>query len=180
MTYSENASGVIDKTLIALSVELCLEHDPAYIDCANNSVTSPNFSLNAAVNLEKSRKGLEWLRDLPHPKELRPVIDYLVKQLSLSVWMEDAKFRYYSTSDAAVLKQKPAGLYAPPSCPDVFKKLDEAKTKEEKFQVVWHDWHNCVLDATRDKMGTYPLNSWQSFLQDFGIEEKYTEEGPPD
>ena len=75
-------------------VGACLENQPAYTDCANNPPLSPNFFRNASVNLEKSHKGLAWLQNLPHPKELQPVIDYLFKNLSASVAVEDAKFRY--------------------------------------------------------------------------------------
>jgi hypothetical protein len=62
----------------------------------------------------------------------------------------------------------------------MFKELNEAKTKKEKYELVWHDWQNCVLAAARDKFGTYPVNSWKTFLQNYGIDEKYIEEGPPD
>jgi hypothetical protein len=178
-TQSSDAGGVVDKTLIAIPIEGCIKEDPAYIDCDNNSVTSPNFLRNSSVNLEKDHKGLAWLQNLPHPKELQPVVDYLVKQVSTSVWVEDARFRYYSTWGANVLKQKPAGLDAAPSCPDAFKELGEAKTKAEKYLVVYQTWQNCLNTASR-KNETHPLSSWKSFLKNLGIQEKYTEQFPDD
>lgn len=175
MTRSANAGAVFDKTLIALPIEFCPTDDPAYAGCYNNVISSPHFLANASINLEKSRKGLAWLQSLPHPKELQPVIDYLVKQLSTSISIEDAKFRYFSTWDVTILKGKLAGLDDAPSCPDVFKELNAAKSKEEKYNVVAHDWLSCVLNAARYKKGTYPLNSWKAFAQDFTIQEKYVE-----
>jgi len=175
MTRSANAGAVFDKTLIALPIEFCPTDDSAYSNCYNNVISSPQFLANASINLEKSRKGLAWLQSLPHPKELQPVIDYLVRQLSVSISIEDARFRYFSTWDVNILKGKLAGLDATPSCPDAFKELNDAKSKEEKYNVVAHDWLSCVLNAARHKKETYPLNSWKAFAQNFAIQEKYVE-----
>jgi len=179
-TASSSDPRGIDKFLTALSLELCLDNQPAYTDCANNHPLSPNFFRNASVNLEKSRKGLAWLQNLPHPKELQPVIDYLLKNLSSSVAVEDAEFRYYSTWNVDVLKQASARLGASPACSATLKKIETTTSHDEKYQLVWHDWHNCVLTATRTPNEIYPLNAWNSFLKAFGIQEKYYEDGPPD
>lgn len=170
----------IDKILTALDLERCPENQPAYTNCANNPPLSPNFFRNASVNLEKNHKGLAWLQNLPHPKELQPVIDYLLKNLSASVAVEDTKFRYYSSWDVTVLKKTTADLGASSACSTTFQKLDAATSNEEKYQLVSHDWHNCVLSATHPSNEIYPLNSWNSFLKSSAIQEKYFEAAPPD
>jgi len=170
----------IDKFLTALGLELCLADQPAYTDCSNNAPLSTNFFRNASVNLDKNRKGLAWLKDLPHPKELQPVIDYLLKRLSMSVAVEDARFRYYSSWDLDVLRKTSADLGASSACFKTFEKINAATSNEEKYQVVWHDWQNCVLSATHTSNEIYPLKSWNSFLQAFAIKENYHEDGPPD
>jgi hypothetical protein len=179
-TAQSSEPRAIDKFLTALPLELCPEDQPAYTDCSNNAPLSQNFFRNASVNLEKSHKGLAWLQSLPHPKELQSVIDYLVKNLSASVAVEDAKFRYYSTWDISVLKQATGALGASSACSAAFQKIDAATTHEEKYKAVWHDWHNCVLTAARTPNEIYPLKAWHSFLKAFDIQEKYYEEGPPD
>jgi hypothetical protein len=176
---SSDARG-IDKFLTAIPLELCVETQPAYTGCANNLPLSPNFFRNASVNLEKSHKGLAWLQNLPHPKELQPVIDYLLKHLAASVAVEDAKFRYYSSWDVGGLKEATAALGASQACSETFKKLNAATSNAEKYQLVWHDWHNCALSAAHTSNEIYPLNSWNSFLKAFAIQEKYIEEGPHD
>jgi hypothetical protein len=170
----------IDKFLTALALEICLADQPAYTDCSHNAPLSTNFFRNASVNLDKNRKGLAWLQDLPHPEELQPVIDYLLKRLSTSVAMEDARFRYYSSWDLDVLRKTSADLRASSACSKTLEKINAATSNEEKYQVVWRDWQNCVLSATHTSNEIYPLKSWNSFLQAFAIKENYHEDGPPD
>jgi hypothetical protein len=169
---------VRDKRLLAVPLENCSKDDAAYTSCQASDISSPNFLHNAEVNLGKARRGLAWLQHLDHPKELQPVIDYLLHGLEVSVWMDEIQFRYYTTWDERVLKEAHEGIDSFRLCPDVFKKLETTSSKEEKYRIVRFDWASCMVGAASRRLGSYPTESWKSFLQTYGIKEHYMEKGP--
>jgi hypothetical protein len=56
--------------------------------------------------------------------------------------------------------------------------LETATLKEEKYGIVRFDWANCMVRAADRHLGRYPTNSWNAFLQAYGVTEHYTEKGP--
>jgi hypothetical protein len=170
---------VKDKGLLAVPLENCSKDDAAYTSCQANDISSPNFLHNAEINLEKARRGLAWLHHLDHPKELQAVIDYLLRGLEASVWIEEVQFRYYTTWDERVLEEPHEGIDSVRLCPDAFKKLVEtASSKEQKYQIVRFDWASCMVGVASRRLGNYPTESWKAFLQTYGIKEHYMEKGP--
>ena len=169
---------VVDKAFIALPLELCIAHDPAYSHCEGNNIDAPNFLRNAKTNLEKSRQGLMWLRQLDYPKELQPVVKFLDEYLELSLWTEETRFNYYSTWDENVLKAVHEDIDPVQVCPQTFQKLETASSKEEKYRTVRLDWSNCMTKAINHQAGSYPINSWNNFLKSYGITERHEERGP--
>jgi len=172
---------VVDKSFMALPLELCIANDPAYSRCEENGIDGPNFLRNAKVNLEKSRRGLKWLQNLDYPKQLQPVVRFLLDGLVSSLWIEETRFKYYSTWDENVLKEAHDGIDPAQLCPDIFRKLETANSKEEKYSTVRFDWANCI-GAGNHKLGLYPypISSWNAFLQAYGITEHFEMKGPPD
>ena len=169
---------VHDKALVPLPLELCLKDQPAYTNCDQNEVGSPNFLRNASVNLEKSKRGLVWLRGLQYPKELEPVIAFLERNLAFSLSIEESTFKYYSTWDDKALTETQDDVHPGALCPDVLKSLRAAKTEKEKYAIVRTQWAPCVAQPTLRGLGQYPTDAWNKFLQDYGIKETYKEKGP--
>lgn len=171
---------VVDKSFMALPLELCIANDPAYSRCEENGIDGPNFLRNAKVNLEKSRRGLKWLQNLDYPKQLQPVVKFLLDGLVSSLWIEETRFKYYSTWDENTLKEAHDGIDPAQLCPDIFRKLETANSKEEKYSTVRFDWANCMVKAIHRKLGPYPIGSWNAFLQAYAITEHFEMKGPPD
>src|SRR5579885_2343883 len=59
-----------NKSLVPLPLDRCIPSDPAYSACPASSPDSARHIQNAEVNLERSRRGLQWLRTTSHPPEL--------------------------------------------------------------------------------------------------------------
>lgn len=169
---------VVNKLLIALPLELCIANDPAYSNCAKNDVSTPNFLRNAEINLRKSRRGLASLEHLDVPSELEPVFKFLQEGLALSLWIEETRFRYYTTWDENILKAEHAGIDPAQLCQETFQKLNAANSKEQKYEIVRFDWANCMVRAVNRKLGQYPTDSWNAFLKAYGISEHYEMKGP--
>ncbi len=169
---------IVDKVFLALPLELCIASDPAYSHCEANNIGGPNFLRNAKVNLGKGRGGLKWLQNLDYPKELQPVVKFLLDGLALSLWIEETRFKYYSTWNEGVLKGVHDGIDPVQLCLETFRKLEAASSKEEKYRITRFDWANCIVKAIHRQLGSYPVQSWNAFLQTHGITERYEQKGP--
>jgi hypothetical protein len=168
----------INKVFLALPLELCIASDPAYSHCEENNIGGPNFLRSAKINLEKGRRGLKWLQNLDYPKELQPVIKFLLERLALSLWTEETRFKYYSAWDESVLKGVHDGIDPMQICAETFRKLKAASSEEEKYRIVRFDWANCMIKAIDHRLNSYPINSWNAFLQSYGITEHYEQKSP--
>lgn len=168
----------VDKAFVALPLELCVAGDPAYSHCQENGITGPNFLRNAKTNIEKSRSGLTRLQHLEYPEELQPVVRFLESSLELSLWIEETRFRYYYTWDEAALKSIHEDIDSAKLCPDTFRKLEAASSKEERYQIARIDWANCMVKAFDHKLGSYPIDAWNDFLRSHVITERYEAKSP--
>jgi hypothetical protein len=169
---------VVDKMFFALPLELCMANDPAYSHCEANSIGGPNFLHNAKVNLERSQRGLKSLQNQEYPNQLQPVVKFLLDGLAFSLRIEEARFRYYSTWDENVLKEAHDEIDPVQLCPDIFRKLEGANSKEEKYGIMRIDWANCMITSGSHKLGLYPISSWNAFLKTYDITEHFEMKGP--
>jgi hypothetical protein len=169
---------VVDKSFFALPLELCIANDPAYSHCGANSIGGPNFLRNAKVNLQKSRRGLKSLQNQEYPNQLPPVVKFLLDGLAFSLWIEETRFRYYSTWDENVLKEAHGDINPVQLCPNIFRKLEGANSKEEKYGIVKVEWANCMITSGNHKLGLYPVSSWNAFLKAYDITEHFEMKGP--
>jgi hypothetical protein len=170
---------VVNKSFFSLNLELCDPAEVVYVHCEANDVRGPNFLHNAEINIKKSKRGLAWLQSLEGPKELEPVMKFLMDGLKFSIQSEETRLRYYSTWDENVLKESHDGIDPAAVCSETFHSLHEATSEEEKYGIVAHTWANCVNNAVPQKLGTYPIASWNAFLHIYGIAESFKEIGPP-
>lgn len=171
-------NGTIDKSFLALPLELCTKDDPAYVPCGQRDIRAPNFLKNAQVNLQKTRNGLAWLQHLSYPEELEPVAEFLQAGLLSSLWVQETRFKYYTSWDEKILKEAHEGLEPALACKEIFEKLASVRTKIEEYGVVRHDWSNCVNHASKNRLGHYPIAAWNSFLKAYGMTERYKDIGP--
>jgi hypothetical protein len=148
----------------------------------------PNFLRNANVNVQKSRRGLEWLQHLQYPEQLRPVGKFLLDGLAFSLRIEEKRLEYYWTWDENRLREFSGDIHPGQLCPETCKNLERAKSesapskgaqfKEERYRIVRFEWANCMLKAMDKKLGYYPISSWNAFLSTHRIAEHYQEKGP--
>ena len=171
---------VPDKHFSALPLERCITGDPAYSKCEtqDKDAAGSTFLQNAEVNVQKSKRGLSWLQHLDHPSELNSVANFLERWLSASIWMEEARLKYYSSWDERTLKEVHDGVDPGETCSDIFTRLADERSKEEKYRIVRFDWANCVLKAFDRKIGPYPVSEWNAFLKAYGITEAYKQKSP--
>lgn len=164
--------------LVFLSpLELCLEGDPEYGDCGTWDIHAPNFLLNAQVNLKKSSQSLDFLRRLSYPQELRPVVNYLDKNVSFYLCVDQTRLDFYKSWNADLLKRTCQGIDPQLECPSVLAALPRAGSLQERYEFARYEWHNCLNGAFRSLVGEYPIGAWQHFLRTHGLKEELIEPG---
>jgi len=169
---------VRDKVFIAPRLEGCIDNDSRYRPCGTRDLHDPHYFANAEINIQEAERQLSLLDKGRYPKQLEPVVKHLRRSLSFSLWMEQARLEYYKTWDIDVLKRGYGDFEPATSCAKIFRRLESAASRDEKYSLVSFGWYNCVLDGTRSQFGRYPMEAWLEFLKDFGIDEQYTEDFP--
>lgn len=156
---------------LAPSLQLCSAGDPEYVACGTRNLHATNFFRNAEVNLKRGRKSLDFLNSLKYPNELKPVITYLQKSLSFSLWTEETLYEFYKSWDTNILRKKHNDLDAQLLCPSILKDIDVATSKQSKYDLARSKWSNCLNDVFRTRLGNYPVQDWTKFVAAYGIEE---------
>ena len=164
---------------VAPRLERCVVGDPAYLDCRNRSPQSANFLWNARVNLERGGAALTQLRGLRPPAELEPVVSWLQRSLTFSLWLEETKLEFFRTGDVAVLRQRYEDVDPARDCGAVITDVARAGSPDAQFDLVVLRWHNCVNNQFRRKLGEYPIHAWKKFLAAWRINERVVEIVPP-
>jgi hypothetical protein len=163
---------------VAPRLELCVVDDAAYLDCGARTPDAKNFLWNARVNLERGARALRELAALRYPAELDPVVGWLRRSLAFSLWVEETRLDYYRTWDVATLARRYEDVDPAAACPVPLTALRRATSREERHHLAAHDWHNCVNEAFRRRLGGYPLEAWERFLDAHAIRERTTERLP--
>lgn len=161
-------------TAVAPRLERCVVDDPAYLDCGSRTPAAPNFLWNARVNVARglaTRAGLERLRV---PDELVPVVAWLLRSLAFSLWLEETRLDFHTTGRAEALARRYEDVDPARACGDVMKEIAAAGAVEQ-HELAALQWHNCVNDAYRGKLGEYPRSAWDRFLAARGIVERVIE-----
>lgn len=156
---------------LAPQLELCIANDPAYRDCGTRDIRTEAFYVNAQINLNRGRQALGFLTTVPHPTELKAVVDYLKRSLGFSLWLQETRFEFYTHWNTAVLKRSFEGIGALSLCPSALTEIEVARSQLEQYQLARSDWQNCLNSEFRDRLGAYPLSAWHRFLITYGIEE---------
>jgi hypothetical protein len=160
---------------VAPRLERCVVGDPAYLDCRTRSPQSPSFLWNARVNLERGNAALTHLRGLRTPPELEPVVTWLQRSLTFSLWLEETKLEFFRSGDVAVLRRSYEDVDPGRDCGPVITEIARAPSPDAQFDLVVLRWHNCVNNQFRRKLGEYPLPAWKRFLSAWRINERVVE-----
>jgi hypothetical protein len=177
-TGIEVNNDVRDKVIIAPRLERCIDNDSRYRSCGTRDLHDPHYFASAEINIQEAERQLSVLDNGRYPKQLEPVVKHLRRSLSFSLWIEQTRLEYYKTWDIEVLRRGYGNFEPAISCAKIFRQLDSAASRDEKYFLVSFGWYNCVLDGTRSQFGRYPMEAWREFLTDFGIDEQYTEDFP--
>jgi hypothetical protein len=164
---------------VAPRLERCVVGDPAYLDCRSRSPQSANFLWNARVNLDRGGAALTQLRSLRAPTELEPVVTWLQRSLTFSLWLEETKLEFFRSGDLAVLRRRYEDVDPGRDCSGVINDIAGAGSPDNQFDLVVLRWHNCVNNQYRGKLGEYPLPAWKRFLASWRINERVVEMLPP-
>jgi hypothetical protein len=159
-------------------LERCVVGDAAYLDCRGRSPQSPTFLWNARVNLERGGAALNHLRGLRSPPELEPVVTWLQRSLSFSLWLEETKLEFFRTADVAVLRRGYEDIDPGRDCGPIIGDIARAGSADAQFDLVALRWHNCVNSQYRRKLGEYPMPAWKRFLSAWRIKERVVETVP--
>ena len=160
---------------VAPRLERCVVDDAAYLDCRSRSPQSASFLWNARVNLERGAAALTHLRSLRVPAELEPVVTWLQRSLTFSLWLEETKLEFFRTGDVAVLRRRYEDVDPGRDCGPIITDVARAGSPDAQFDLVVVRWHNCVNNQYRRKLGEYPLPAWNRFLAAWRINERVVE-----
>ena len=163
---------------VAPRLERCVVGDPAYLDCRTRSPQSPSFLWNARVNLERGGAALTHLRELQTPPELAPVVTWLQRSLTFSLWLEETKLEFFRTGAVAVLQRRYEDVDPSRDCEAIINGVGRAASADAQFDLVVLHWHNCVNHQFRRKLGEYPMSAWTRFLAAWRINERLVEALP--
>ena len=163
---------------VAPRLERCVVDDPAYLDCRTRSPQSPSFLWNARINLERGNAALGHVRSLPAPPELEPVVSWLQRSLTFSLWLEETKLEFFRASDVAVLRRPYEDVDPARDCGGTITDIARAGSPDAQFDLVVLRWHNCVNNQYRRKLGEYPIPAWKRFLAAWRINERVVEAFP--
>lgn len=160
---------------VAPRLERCVTDDPAYLDCRTRSPQSPSFLWNARVNLERGNAALAQLRGLPAPPELEPVVTWLQRSLTFSLWLEETKLEFFRTGEVAALRRRYEDVEPTRDCAAIIDDIGRAGSPDAQFDLVVLRWHNCVNNQYRRRLGEYPMPAWKRFLSAWRIRERVVE-----
>ncbi len=160
--------------LYSFWLEMCIDGDPEYLKCGSRDLDDPNFLANAQVNLRKSRRILQELDRVSHPKELAGAVKYLRETLAFSLWIEERRLDFIKTGDLSILEQNYGQLSGKQVCPQVLAEIRATASDRAKWNLIQYKWHNCMNLAFLDQQGfggNYLRDEWKRFLDAYGIEE---------
>lgn len=181
-------------------LEECVANDPQYFPCGSRDIKDPNFFKNVEVNLKLSKNAMKYLDGLNDIAVLKPAVEFYKKELSFYIWLNETRLNFYKSWDTNVLKQKYGDIDPMKEAQDVIKRIEQAKSKEEKYNLAKYDWHNKLNNVFRkndeilykccreDYFGKEykdtpfanyspePLKPWKDFLKQYDIKEEIIDE----
>jgi hypothetical protein len=158
----------IDKGPLLPWLEVC---NPGYAACYH-PILNASFLRNANLNLTKGKQEIEELRRMSVPAALEPVKQHFLENMEFQLALHQSRYNYLKSGDVQQLRkllcdQCPCGQQED----TLIHSLKTALTGATKLARS-NDWYNEVWQC-RNPKSKYPLEAWQQFLTQFGIQEKY-------
>ncbi len=134
--------------------------------------TSP-FFINAEKVLAYGRNEIKMLQSEKLPPVLEPGRSYLLRYLHFSLTVGELRFSYIKTGETKSLVEM---LCQYCSCKSeanqkLVKELGEHSSIAARTKISLYSWYNTVLLCFNSQSGTYPVEVWKQFLQQYGIQE---------
>ncbi len=158
--------------LIPRQLEMCVAGDPRYRDCGSRDIEAPHFLSNGEVNLAEGRKELDRVLQLVVPVELQPALSWLRRSVAFSLALAERKAQFAKTQVVDVLKLPIEGLDPQATCGKQLGEVERAPDRRARWRVVSFAWHNCMIEASANRLGEFPAAPWHAFLKAYGIREK--------
>jgi hypothetical protein len=169
LSLSQALIGKDDNYLLVRTIDLCPEKDSRYQECNKQRGTAPSVH-NADVNIAVME---ETLHDLDRfPSGLSEVVAYARKWQEFGLWMAKAQLAYLESGSVSALEEKHGSVEPSIACGGLLEQIRNAKTTEEAWPFLHHDWWNCVLSQVREDIGDYPQEAWDAFLKANGVKEQ--------
>ena len=156
------------------SLGLCSRDDPRYVGC--DTVQEFPDLHNAAVNLDDIRKNIAELDPKRFPADLFPVVLYLRQIQYFALWANTQQLEFLEKGNVSALESVFQRIEPRMSCGMILDQTRGISDKVAAWNLVRHDWYNCVLREEMKQIGPYPHKAWQSFLSAHGIHEHVFQE----
>ncbi len=158
--------------LVPENVLSCDKDDPRYTHCGSEWSIWLNQA-NAIETQKEIRKRLDSLRPEQYPRHLTPIVNYFRLVQAFALWRNEQEITFFQTRDVADLERQYEPLQIDPkrSCAVVLSKIRSAPDQIAEWRLAVYDWHNCVHQQFDSKVGPYPQDVWDRFLQSRGIQE---------
>ena len=116
------------------------------------------------------------LAGLSVPSELDAVLVYVRREAAFYACLRRAALAYYRGDDTA-LSIVCEEVDAVDACADFVVRAPRIHAPEARYELVEHGWHGCMHERFEAIVGRYPIENWQLFLRNHGIDEEIIEPG---
>jgi hypothetical protein len=168
-----------NKMLVPEWLELCDQQNPAYKSCGEK-LEKATLIENGRTNLRYIKERIALLKKGDFPAELQPVVKYLLDVQQFAYWAESRRLEYLISSNISSLLESYNGVQPSHHCAPQIKKIQQASNSAERFSLTGSEWTNCILKLHSQKLGTFPTQAWQDFLQHYDVQEEFVQENGSD
>jgi hypothetical protein len=114
------------------------------------------------------------LAGLSVPSELDAVLAYVRRETGFYICLRRAALAYYRGDDSA-LSVVCEEVDAIAACPEFVVRAPRMDTPEARYRLVEYGWQGCMNERFEAIVGRYPIENWQLFLRNNGIDEEIVE-----
>lgn len=160
--------------MVTESLETCRDDSGASQPCGGaRSPTQPRFFKDAEHTRIANVAIVKAASERKVSKEMEPAKEWLRQSAAFYAALEDRKLAYYRSWKSTDLTPPIEGIDGGKECAAIVAKVDAATTKDNKYNLVKFDWHNCMNDRRHAVAGPYPTAPWKAFLKAKGVKAKF-------
>jgi hypothetical protein len=148
---------------------VCAVHDGEEEYCDTRVLFGPDLGV-AESELDEMMSLLGDLAGLAAPSELDAVLAYVRRETAFYACLRNAALEYYHGDDSA-LSAVCEDIDAAAACSDFVRRAPLMRTPPERFRLADHGWQGCMQEHFEQTLGVYPIENWQMFLRNHGVDE---------